>query len=344
MFTTANTAVASILYGSAITVRSEEHGCFLEAQGANEAPTVRPDCAESLLGFERSVFSFIRAESSLNARMQESDVQFGAAVKLYSAATQLVAVVVKTESSSKHKVGLKVVMRPANSDPACSTFRVLSKFRSRGDASTVIHGDNVVLCLDNSDLFLGAVEGPFGMEVIASSDPYTWSICRYDRGVVYTPKALVHAGRVLAIEHRLYQAMLTHGPPLVPSEHRKHVHRHALWQVEDRLEDEMLFTDTESNSVTSDVYFSVPQSLDESSAVLGDAFQCSCNSLWIVENEDASVGGPLRAGETYRFRHVATGRYLCVAPGPLGSNNVTTIDQSSPDIMSLSLFRRGSIG
>jgi hypothetical protein len=317
-----------IAIGAEITLNHEDNQCYLTATGTNEQPTVRVETGRPLLSFEKSVFTLIReAGGSLgSAGPVERPLSFGSVVNLYSPVTKTAAVVLKTEQSDG-SVGLRVVMRPL--DERSSVFRIQPKFKSRLGSDVVMHGDSVVLMVDNSDLFLCVGEGSKGLEVVATGEPAVWTINRYDRGASVNTQGVVHAGRVLAMQHRVHQTMLVHGIPTIPSQRKMHNRRHTLWQPP---QPDVLPTESASagasgdvatrnryaavlDEPTTDVYF-VASSPDSDEATM----DIPSGGLWIAENVDPTNGGPLVAGERYRFRHFVSGRYLSIFA--VGSANV----------------------
>eukprot|EP00759_Apiculatamorpha_spiralis_P055449 PhF_6_TR7816/c0_g1_i1/m.11241 len=53
------------------------------------------------------------------------------------------------------------------------------------------------------------------------------------------------------------------------------------------------------------------QPAEKSSTSLSfDVSLCSCNSLWLIEHSNPTIGGLITIGVPYRLRHVASGRYL----------------------------------
>lgn len=45
---------------------------------------------------------------------------------------------------------------------------------------------------------------------------------------------------------------------------------------------------------------------------MGDSKQPASNSIWIIEQEDPTQGGPVEFYTFYRLKHVASGQYLGV--------------------------------
>ncbi|CUE75202.1 Hypothetical protein, putative, partial [Bodo saltans] len=113
----------------------------------------------------------------------------------------------------------------------------------------------------------------------------------------------------------------------------------ALW-IAENLDDIL----ASNNALTSTVYFQAPSSSSSSSAVSGQAamtsshLHCSCTALWIAENLDPTMGGPLRVGHHYRIRHMASGRYLSVIEAVPDSFELNTIGEADHQFLRRSVF------
>ena len=321
-----------VTYGCGVTLHNEEHDGYLQSIGPNEQPKVRVVGSEPLLGFENSVFSLIR-ESTLGRG--EKQLCYGNQATVYNPVTKTAAMVLKTERSDG-SVGMRVVMRPL--DDKTSSFRVLPKFKVRSALNYVTHGDSVVLQLENSDLFLSVGDGKLGLEVVATGEPSTWVLNRYDRGVVFEASS-VEAGRILVMQHRAHSTLLASGPAVVPANRKKQSRRHTLWQAPDKgevLEGAVANTGVSSDALfvpTTDTYFT-SASLDTNDAEMPSL------ALWICENTDPATGGPLVAGDRYRIRHFVTGRYMCIHSegGAAQEYSIATIGEDDADMLERSLF------
>jgi hypothetical protein len=345
----------SVKFDATVTLRADDTNCYLESQGSNESPTARfQRDGQPMFSFERCVFRFCRTESSIVDRVSRDVMVYGSTVRIINPATMLVACVVRTQSVSGGR-GCRVVMRPMDqAPPASSTFRIVSNMRNRSGADHVQNRDYVILQLDNSELYISAMDVTVGggssnrhatADIIASVEPKTWTVSMFDDGYS-TWTGFAFASRVLAIEHRHHRSYLTHGAPMRPADHRRAAARRSLWQADETLAEgpqtDIADIIASNNELTGTVYFQASETSSdprsEGQVVSSSRLYCSCTALWIAENLDPTSGGPLRVGHHYRIRHMASGRYLSVHEASPDRFDLTTIGEGDDHFLRRSIF------
>ena len=357
-------------FDTPVTLRTDELSCYLCCGGVGDAVTGRLDRGQPLLQFDKSVLMLARSESSIISREVAAGMVYGSTVRIICPATQTVAVVVKNEASmvgqqsqSNMRDGdgsanesrssgnaFRIVMRPQEQALHNSTFRVIQKMNSRSSGDTVMSGDNIVLLLEGTDLYIGGSEGVGKANIAATIEPCTWSIRAFDRGYSVS-SGFVFAARAVSLEYRLQHAFLSCGDstgrPTDSSD------RQSMWVSGSHFGNDDAAASGPSSAANHSA--SLEHSLNRGDSSHSPAYDgsgggddapdvflerqdpalerqaissrllCSSKSLWCFETADPTIGGPLRVGDPYRLRHMASGRYLSVTEDIIGVRATVTM-------------------
>jgi hypothetical protein len=349
-----------------VTLRADELSAYLCGGGIGDPLTGREDRGQPLLHFDKCVLMLARSESSIISRTAASGMVYGSTVRIICPATQTVAVVVKHESSSPGNPSapfvspsavtldgggapvttqgssFRIVMKPQEQAMHNSTFRIIQKMNSRTSGDLVMNGDNVVLLLEGSDLYVGGREGPGGKtSIVASIEPCTWSLRAYHMGYCAS-SGFLFAGRAVSLEYRLHHAFLSSGD-LTQRPIKETGDSRATWVSNSHDDNGYVSAPSPAVNVADghelpDVFF---ERLDPNVGrqAVSSRLLCSAKSLWCFEAADPSVGGPMRVGDPYRLRHLASGRYLSVSEDIAGVRaSIKMLRVDDPAVMEQATF------
>ncbi|OQR94217.1 Inositol 1,4,5trisphosphate receptor type 2 [Achlya hypogyna] len=241
-----------------------------------------PDIAEKVETFAQQVAAEVEANNALLQHIEASGsaVMYGQPVQLQHVASGKFLTSKAKTLADVDKTSMKVVLETTGSTKAQFTF--IPRYKTRALGSAVMYRDSVCLARAKyTSHYLHLSPGAYPRDALGRSEvniSYKESVLRvlkYSENV-FPPHRCLQAGKIYRLFHLECQAYITMST-------NPHMAKPPYLR-----------------QILPDSNYMAPGNL-------------SLKSLFVLERVDAKVGGPVQSfAETYRFRHLATGRYLAL--------------------------------
>lgn len=248
---------------------------------------------ETLVGLQRDRDEENRDNNEESQRWYGVRIRYGQVIQLrHRQSGKFLGVTVK-EVARVEKQNLRVVLEDG-SEECRWIFNPRFKVRSEGEE---IHTRDQMLLLNGKYHFYlhvsasASVESGLKREVNAAADLSTWSVCMYAPFTSGVSTHALRAGDVIQLFHREQECFLSKAAP-------KQVSIGSAAPFGNNAHG--------ANDEPDQAFLIVPDEMSKGKILCHDS-----NSFWTVEFDNPLKGGVCTFGGVFRFRHVATGLYLC---------------------------------
>jgi hypothetical protein len=220
-------------------------------------------------------------------RVAGKDVHYGQTIQLMHAKSSKYVTVTVKEMAELEKDCLRVVLDSDGNEG--SWFVVTPRFKVRSEGEPVHIGDQIVLESKRYNLYLhvsihNISDESVKIEVNASSETSGWRVIPYC-AYVLNDHLYLKAGDAVRLFHEEAEGYITH----------------------EKISEEVDFADEDKQSTPHDT---IEKVFLEKSSSWSAKKRGNSNSVWLVEFANTTRGGVGTFDKLYRFKHIATGKYL----------------------------------
>jgi Inositol 1,4,5-trisphosphate/ryanodine receptor/MIR domain len=265
-------------------------------------------------------------------RMAGKNITYGQAIQLQHVKSGKFVTITVKEIAELEKHCLKVTLDEDGNEGSC--FVVSPRFKVRSEGEPVMFGDQLLLQSKTFSTYLHVSTNQFldgRKEVNAHStlSRVSWRMLPFSPCMPEDHGFLL-AGSVVRLYHKETDAYLTN-ERRHPDEGNLHVFLHSNSSAGGGGGDDLKFGDSLASASSASLSSSSASAAGASSsssssssskakrrrnAAAQNQAQKNSNSLWMLERERSCRGGVARQRQPFRFKHLATGRYLALRHVP----------------------------
>eukprot|EP00759_Apiculatamorpha_spiralis_P056385 PhF_6_TR8006/c0_g1_i1/m.12392 len=240
-------------------------------------------------GFENCIFQLLSGDGDVRTSTKfllGTPIHYGQVVRLFHVKTQLLVSCSQKQKAFKQKANYKVSFEPLQEELRGNRWRILPRYRVKGEGEKVCTDDEVVLQLHGSSFYLHTSTIPSEMDEGTDVGPNPTYYEMNCSSLVESP----------GVAFRIHPYDIPRGPEVnIPAVccgdcvylFHKHESGFITAGRRENSDNPIIFIDAQEKP--------------------------SSHALFLTEFQDALVGGPLKLGNayTYRLKNLSTGRYLC---------------------------------